>query len=216
MAIKVYGYPTSTAVLRVVAALNEKQLDFEFVPVDMRAGAHKQQPFISLNPFGQVPALEDGDITLFESRAITKYIAYTYETQGTPLVHRDDKKQMAAESVWQEVEAHHFDPVGSKLGWELVYKVMLFGMETDMAVVEENEAKLVMVLDIYEARLAESKYLGGDSFSLADLHHLPLLNYLMETQVKKLFDERPHVSAWCKDILVRPAWEKTVAFYKHG
>ncbi|KAL9235777.1 hypothetical protein vseg_010513 [Gypsophila vaccaria] len=215
MAIKVHGNPMSTATLRVLAALHEKQLDFEFVPVDMRAGAHKQEPFLSLNPFGQVPALEDGDVKLFESRAITKYLAYTYENEGTPLVNHD-KNQLAAQFIWSEVEAHQFDPVGSKLGWELVYKVVLFGLETDMAVVEENEAKFVKVLDIYEARLSVSKYLGGDAFTLADLHHLPLLKYLMGTQVKTLFDERPHLSAWCKDILSRPAWEKTLAMQKQG
>ncbi|KAK9733652.1 hypothetical protein RND81_04G081800 [Saponaria officinalis] len=215
MAIKVYGNPMSTATQRVLAALNEKQLDFEFVPVDMRVGAHKQEPFISLNPFGQVPALEDGDVKLFESRAITKYIAYTYENNGTALVN-PDKNQLVGELVWSEVEAHQFDPVGSKLAWELVYKVVLFGQETDMSVVEENDAKFVKVLDIYEARLAVSKYLGGDSFTLVDLHHLPLLTYLMGTQVKTLFEERPHVSAWSKDVLARPAWEKTLALQKQG
>lgn len=95
--IKVHGVPMSTATMRVLAALYEKDLQFELIPVDMRAGAHKQEPFLSLNvskipheffflvfyfpfitkdwfdalfcflfqPFGQIPALEDGDLTLF-------------------------------------------------------------------------------------------------------------------------------------------------------
>ncbi|KAH9610297.1 hypothetical protein KSS87_023417 [Heliosperma pusillum] len=202
----------SSATQRVLVALYEKQLEFEFVTVDMRVGAHKQLPHIALNPFGQVPALEDGDIKLFESRAITKYLAYTHDHQneGTSLIHKE-KHEMAAQLVWEEVEAHQFDPVAGKLAWELVYKG-IFGFQTDTAVVEENEAKLVKVLDIYETRLAVSKYLGAnDSFTLVDLHHLPYLNYLMGTQVKKLFEERPHVNAWCKDILARPSWEKTLA-----
>jgi glutathione S-transferase len=52
---------------------------------------------------------------------------------------------MATLSVWMEVEAHQFDPVASKLNWELVFKPM-FGIPTDNAAVEENEAKLVKVL----------------------------------------------------------------------
>ncbi|XP_074278970.1 glutathione S-transferase-like [Silene latifolia] len=214
MAIKVHGSPNSTATLRVVAALHEKEIDFEFVTVDMRSGAHKTPQYLALNPFGQVPALEDGDIILFESRAITKYIASAYESQETPLLNKD-KKQLADLAIWSEVEAHQFDPVGSKLAWELFYKG-LFGMQTDAAAVEENEAKLVKVLDVYEARLAQSKYLAGDSFTLADLHHLPALHYLSGTKVKSLFDERPHVSAWCKDILARPSWEKALALQKQG
>ncbi|XP_021763118.1 glutathione S-transferase-like [Chenopodium quinoa] len=212
MGIKIHGSPMSTATLRAVAAAHEKELDFEFVTIDMKSGAHKQEPFISLNPFGQVPALEDGDVKLFESRAITKYIAYNYESKGTPLVYNKGK-EMADLAVWMEVEAHQFDPVASKLAWELVYKSM-FGMQTDNAVVEENEAKLVKILDVYEARLSKSKYLAGDSFTLADLHHLPTLHYVLGTKEKKLFDERPHVSAWSKDILARPSWGKSLALQK--
>nr|BAM21532.1 glutathione S-transferase-like protein [Dianthus caryophyllus] len=204
--IKVHGSPISTATLRALAVLHEKNVDFEFVFVDMKSGAHKQPHFLSLNPFGQVPALEDGDIKVFESRAITKYVATAYESSGTPLVVQD-KKQLANFAIWSEVEAHQFDPVASKLAWELFYKG-LFGMETDTAVVEENEAKLAKVVDVYEAHLSQSKYLAGDSFTLADLHHLPALHYLSGTRAKAVFDARPHVSAWVKDILGRPAWQK--------
>ncbi|CAK7348276.1 unnamed protein product [Dovyalis caffra] len=127
---------------------------------------------------------------------------------GTPLV--TPGRQMATLSVWMEVEAHHFEPAASKLNWELCFKP-LFKIPTDTAAVEENEAKLAKVLDIYESRLTQSKYLGGDSFTLADLHHLPSISYLMGTQIKKLFDSRPHVSAWVADITSRPAWSKVVA-----
>ncbi|KAF4386466.1 hypothetical protein G4B88_006722 [Cannabis sativa] len=47
--IKVHGSAYSTATMRVIATLNEKNLDFELVPVDMRTGEHKKEPFISLN-----------------------------------------------------------------------------------------------------------------------------------------------------------------------
>ncbi|KAL7169178.1 hypothetical protein ACSBR2_034256 [Camellia fascicularis] len=103
-----------------------------------------------------------------------------------------------------EVEAHQFDPVASKLSWELAIKP-LFGMTMDASVVEENKAKLAMVLDVHEAQLAQSKYLGGECFTLVNMHHLPNTQILMGTQAKKLFDSRPHVSAWCADILARLA-----------
>lgn len=149
--------------------------------------------------------------TLFnaESRAITQYIAHEYAPKGTPLIVPDSKK-MAILSVWTEVEVQKFDPAASKLTFELAIKPML-GLVTDFAVVEEFEAKLGIVLDVYETRLGRSKYLGGDCFSLADLHHLPTTHYLMGTQAKKLFECRPNVSAWVADITARPAWKKVVA-----
>ncbi|KAM3376623.1 glutathione S-transferase [Capsicum galapagoense] len=212
MAIKVHGPIMSPAVMRVVAALKEKNLEFELVPVNMQNGDHKKEPFITLNPFGQVPAFEDGDLKLFESRAITQYIAHTYADKGNQLLPNDPKK-MAIMSVWMEVEAQKFDPVGSKLAYEIAIKPMM-GKVTDDAIVAENEEKMGKLLDVYEARLKESKYLGGDSFTLADLHHAPGLHYLSGTIVKSLFDARPHVSAWCADVLARPAWSKTLELNK--
>ncbi|KAL8151493.1 hypothetical protein V2J09_021301 [Rumex salicifolius] len=212
--MKVHGSVISTATMRVTACLHEKAIDFEFVQVDMKSGDHKKEPHLSLNPFGQVPALEDGDLKLFESRAITQYIAHEYKHMGTDLV-CGDGKTMALIGVWSEVEAHHFDPVASKLAWELVYKKM-FGMETDAKAVEEHVASLSKVLDVYEARLSKSKYLACDCFTIADLHHLPVLHMLMPTPcADALFHQRPFVSKWCADILARPAWAKVVAAMQH-
>lgn len=47
--IKVHGSPLSTATQRVIVSLHEKDLEFEFVPVNMATGDHKKEPFISLN-----------------------------------------------------------------------------------------------------------------------------------------------------------------------
>lgn len=208
-AIKLYGSPISTASQRAMVALHEKCLDFEFVTVDMKSGAHKQEPFISLNPFGQVPALEDGDLKIFDSRAIAKYVAETYADKGTALVPSNTKPKAVMYS-WMEAEAHQFDPAASKLAWELHYKPM-FGMSTDPAQVEEHETKLAKVLDVYEARLSVSKYLACDCFTLADMNHLPVLHCLSNIAAKKVLDARPHVAAWAADITARPAWVKVVS-----
>ncbi|CAO2824430.1 unnamed protein product [Amaranthus hypochondriacus] len=111
--------------------------------------------------------------------------------------------------TWVEVESLQFDPIAIKLAWELVYK-KVFQMKQDIGVIEENTTKLAKVLDIYESHLAHSKYLGGEIFTLADLHHLPILYYLTSCKELQIFRDRPHVSAWCKDILSRPAWEMAV------
>lgn len=120
---------------------------------------------------------------------------------------------MAILSVWKEVESCQFDPAASKIIWEIVVKPK-FGMTTNAAVVEENEAKLAKILDIYEARLAHSKYLGADSFTLVDLNHIPAIHYLLGTPVRTLFHSRPLVSAWVTDITARPAWAKVTDMQK--
>lgn len=211
--IKVHGSPLSTAAQRVVACLYEKGVEFEFVPVDMKAGEHKSEKFLSLNPFGQVPAFEEGDLKLFESRAITQYIAHEYADKGTQLLSPGSNKTMAVLQLWNEVEAQQFNTPSSTLAWELLFK-QFYGKTTDTAVVEENEAKLAKVLDVYENRLTQSKYLACDHFTLADLHHLPNVQCLLGSPAKKLFDSRPHVSAWVADITARPSWSKVLAMQK--
>lgn len=143
-----------------------------------------------------------------ESRAISQYVAHQYASKGTQLGAAGNG--YATILVWQEVESHQFDPSASKLVWEQVFKPV-FGLPTDAALVAETEVTLGKVLDVYEARLSQSKYLAGDSFTLADLHHLPNIQALLGTPSKKLFDSRPHVSAWVASITGRPAWGKVLA-----
>lgn len=143
-----------------------------------------------------------------ESRAIMRFITHYYRKPGTELVYEVPKLQGIA-ATWIDVEDRQFSPPAEKLRQELVDKAKK-GLPMDKEVVAEAEAKLVNVLDVYEERLKHSKYLGGDRFTSADLTHLPYLYHLMGTPVKQLFEERPNVSTWCKDILSRPCWSKVV------
>ncbi|CAA0832037.1 Glutathione S-transferase F8- chloroplastic [Striga hermonthica] len=131
---------------------------------------------------------------------------------GEPLVPNDPYK-MAIVSVWTEVGSQRFEVVASKLIYELVIKPKL-GKVTNHGVVDQHQEKLAPVLDIYESRLSRSRYLGGDEFSLADLHHIPIVYDLLGTEIKALFDARPKVSAWCGNILARPSWQKVVQAMK--
>ncbi|KAK8966176.1 Glutathione S-transferase 3 [Platanthera guangdongensis] len=65
MGLKLYGLPVSTCTGRVVAVIEELGLEYELVPVDLSAGEHKRPAFMERNPFGQIPALKDGDLVLF-------------------------------------------------------------------------------------------------------------------------------------------------------
>jgi len=205
--IKLHGHPISTATAMVLCCLNEKEVEYDFAIVELSAGAHKQPQYLALNPFGVVPTIQDGDLTLFESRAIVKYLAKKYKGQGTDLLGNTLAEQALVEQ-WCEVEGHSFFPPASTILFQTVLRP-LRGGATDEAVVEINIGKLNKVLDIYEERLSKSKYLAGDFFSLADLQHLPWTQYLV-TACKKgdLISSRKHVNAWWEDISSRSAWKK--------
>ncbi|EOA36509.1 hypothetical protein CARUB_v10011289mg [Capsella rubella] len=197
--------------------INEKGLDFELVFVDWIAGESKTKTFLStLNPFGEVPVLEDGDLKLYESKAITRYLAEQYKDTGTNLL-PDDPKERAVVGTWMEVGNNKFLPIALALIKELIIKPYQ-GLATDVTSVGENKEKLSEILNIYEAHLGKSPYLAGESFTLADLHHLPPIDYLLNTEekeLKKLIYSRPNVAAWVEKMKSRPAWLKTVVMKNH-
>ncbi|KAK8711874.1 hypothetical protein V6N13_147134 [Hibiscus sabdariffa] len=211
MVVKVYG-PVFASPKRVLVCLVEKEIEFEGVPLDLLKGEHKDPEFLKLQPFGTVPVTQDGDYVLYESRAIMRYYAEKYKSQGTDLLGKTVEERGQVEN-WLEVEAHNFDPHVFNLTLHVMFSSKL-GIPRDENVIKESEEKLSRVLDIYEERLSKSKYLAGDFFSLADLSHLPFTQYLVGPIGKEyMITSRKHVNAWWNDISSRPSWQKVLQLY---
>ncbi|KAG6370791.1 glutathione S-transferase [Boletus reticuloceps] len=206
MVLKLYGYPSSTCTLRVAVVLKEKNVPFEFHMVDLVKGEHKAPGFVAHQPFGQVPYIDDDGLILFESRAIARYIATKYASQGDALIPTDLKKLALFERA-ASIEAFNYDPYVSGLAWELKFKVW-FGGKTDEAHVKALHDQLKAKLDAYEVILAKQKYLAGDEVTLADLFHLPYGSILLADDIKiDEFSSRPNVARWWKDITSRASWQ---------
>ncbi|MCM5704467.1 glutathione S-transferase family protein [Larsenimonas salina] len=75
--IVLYGYPHSRSA-RVAWVLEELGLDYEYRMVDLKSGSGQQPEHLARHPDGKVPVLCDGDLTLFESAAICRYLAAQY------------------------------------------------------------------------------------------------------------------------------------------
>ena len=71
--MQLYHFPSPNP-QKATFALKELGLDCELVPVDLANGEHRQPAFLAKNPFGRVPVLVDGDLTLPESHAILAYL----------------------------------------------------------------------------------------------------------------------------------------------
>ena len=80
--IRLYRAALSGHSHRVQLFLSLLGLPFEMVDIDLRAGEHKKPEFLAKNPFGQVPVIEDGDVTLADSNAIMVYLASKYGEPG--------------------------------------------------------------------------------------------------------------------------------------
>jgi glutathione S-transferase len=149
--------------------------------------------------------------SLTESRAICRYICDQYADSGNQALFgkkEDGAVGRAAIEQWIESEGQSFNPPSLAIIFQLAFAPMM-GRTTDLAVVEQNEAKLAKVLDVYDQRLGESQYFAGDDFSLADLVHLPNADFLVNRTSKAgLITERKNLARWWDDVSSRPAWKK--------
>ena len=121
-------------------------------------------------------------------------------------------EQSAMVDMWVEVEAHQMQPLAGAIAVECIVAPVLHGRERNQAVVDENVEKLKKVLEVYEARLAQSRYLAGDVLSLADLSHFTIMHYFMATEYATLVEALPHVNAWWEGLAARPAAKKVAEF----
>ncbi|KAG6482798.1 probable glutathione S-transferase GSTF1 [Zingiber officinale] len=210
--VKVFIPAFSTASMRVILCLEEVGAEYERVDIDLYAGDHKSPAHLARNPFGLVPAFQDGDLVLFESRAIGRYVLRKFKSSDVDLLHGSSLEESAMVDVWLEVEAQQYDKAIFPIFYQALIIPRIFGGTTDEKVVEENLVKLGKVLDVYEARLSQTKYLAGDFFSFADLSHYPITHFAIKfPQVAPLFEARPHVKAWWESLESRPAVKKVAA-----
>uniref|UniRef100_A0ACD5UG76 Uncharacterized protein n=1 Tax=Avena sativa TaxID=4498 RepID=A0ACD5UG76_AVESA len=206
--VKVFGPAMSTNVARVLVCLEEVGAEYEVVNIDFKALEHKSPEHLARNPFGQIPAFQDGDLLLFESRAISKYVLRKYKTDEVDLLRGGNLVEAAMVDVWAEVDAHTYNPVLSPVVHQCLINPLVRGIPTDEKVVAESLKKLKKVLEVYEVRLSKHNYLAGDFVSFADLNHFPYTFYFMATPHATLFDSYPHVKAWWERIMARPSVKK--------
>jgi glutathione S-transferase len=209
MPITLVGLATSTCGRRALMTLEETGTPYTLQTVNFSIGEHKTPEYKAKHqPFGKIPALHDDDFHLYESRAITKYIADKYDKTGK-LDPADPKKRALVEQ-WISVETSYYN-AAEKLVGELVFKPM-FGAQADETVIAAEDVRLQEVLAVLNKRLGESKYLAGEDFTVADLVYMPYTAYLLgTTRYANAFDKYENVARWWKDISSRPAWQKVLA-----
>ncbi|RWW45734.1 hypothetical protein BHE74_00048421, partial [Ensete ventricosum] len=202
--LKVFGQPIATDVARVLTCLFEKDLQFQIVRIDSFKGEHRVPEFLRLQASHQTSA------SFAYSRDICRYISNKYEYKGNKALSGTGFLQRASIEQWLQAEAVSFEPPSSALVFQLAFAPALH-IPPDEELIKQNEEKLSKVLDIYNSRLGESEYLTGDTFTLADLSHLPNSHYLtMSERGRKLFATRGNVARWSTAISARPSWKQVV------
>jgi glutathione S-transferase len=183
--IKLYRSAISGHAHRVELFLSLLDLPFELIDVDLAAKAHKTLAFLAINPFGQVPVMVDGDVTLADSNAILVYLAIRYDT-GTPRWLPTEPVAAANVQRWLSVAAGllAFGPATAR-------RIVLFkqAISTDEATARSHALFAVM-----EQQLTQSDYLTGAAPTLADIANYSYTARAPEGNVSLAC--YPHIRAW--------------------
>ena len=199
---QLWASPLTTCSRRAIAACMEAGVDFTFVPIHLAKGEHKTAEMLALNPYGQVPAWQDAaGFDLFESRAIMRHVC-----EGTGLIPSTAQERALMEQ-WLSISQCNFYPAFIPIYHMRVTKKQ----PLDEAALVAKQAELEPTLDLMEARLAESPYLAGGTFSIADLDYLCYFEGFAACGLgDTLGTVRPNLAAWSSRCRSRPAWVYTI------
>ena len=156
--MKLYHTPLSGHAHRAVLFASLLGIEVELIDIDIPGGANRTPEFLALNPFGQVPVLEDGATVVADSNAILVYLAKkTGRTDWLP----EDPAGAAAVQRWLSVAAGElaYGPAAARL-------ITVFGARLNP---EEVIARAHVLLERLEAHLTTGKWLAADHPTIADI-----------------------------------------------
>jgi glutathione S-transferase len=178
--------------VRLLLALLD--LPYELVELDMYSGEHKREPFLTLNPFGQMPALTDGDYTIADSHACLVYLARKYDRTEQWLPADAESEAKVAEWLSKSANEVHQGPWMKRAKIRRPDAIKLSDAEID--------ARCDHILRIMDGHLAQRDWLALDHATIADVSCFGPISML---QVSGYDSGRwPHVTRWLNRIRALP------------
>mgnify|MGYP000045841286 FL=1 len=201
--IDLYTWPTPNG-HKIHIMLEECKLPYRVLPINIGAGDQFQPDFLKISPNNKIPALVDSEgpdgqaISLFESGAILVYLA---AKTGKFMPKSDRAKYEVLQWLMFQMgglgpmlgQAHHFRIYAPE---KIDYAVTRY----------TNEAK--RLYGVLDKRLQSSPWVGGKSYSIADMAIFPWLRSWQNQGID--WADYPHAKAWFDKIAARPAVQKAV------
>jgi len=197
--LEIIGAPPSTYTRVVRMACEEKGVAYDFKP----AAPHSPE-VNAIHPFGKVPVMRHGDVTLCESRAIVGFIDRAFA--GPKLIPEDPKTAAACEQ-WLSIVNTIIDPVMVRayvLGYVLAKDV------PDRTAIEAALPAIRKQAAVLDKAVAGTGYLAGGSFTFADINLMPVLFYVRQfPEGAEIMTAAPSLEAYFQRHAARPSFEKT-------
>ena len=193
------GAPNPT---KVALFLEEAGLPYEAIPVDARKGDQHKPEFLAVNPNAKVPAIVDGDVTVFDSNAILLYLA---EKTGKFLPPKSDKLRGELLS-WLMFVASGIGPYSGQL-----VHFRTYAPEKNEYAINRYAFEAQRHFGIVDARLAKHKYMVGDTYTIVDMDLWGWARLIPMFSGEAAWAKFPNLKRLVDEISARPAAQRAVA-----
>jgi glutathione S-transferase len=200
MTLRIYGIARTRA-FRALWVANELGLDYEHLPIEIGEAGAGAPEFRKINPNGRLPFIDDDGFVLFESLAITLYLARKHAHDTLYPGKLEDEAKAWQWSFWAIAEVDR----GVNI-WSL-HAVRLPPEERDAALREEALKVIAQPFKILDAAVAIQPYLLGADFTVADLNVAAVISRAVDMNLAPW----PNLKAWLLRCLDRPAARAAIA-----
>ena len=198
----IWGRVNSINVMKVQWCATELGLDYDRVDMGNEFGFDHVPDYIRMNPNRKIPTIRDGDIVLWESNVIVRYLAETY---GKGKVWPESPGQRWEAEKWMDWQQTAISKSLSIILYETVRKAPA---ERNPAAAEAARQELIPAWKILEAHLEGKDYLLGDRFSMADIPLGCAVYRWKAFQIER--PDTPNIDRWYARLQERPAYREHV------
>ncbi len=200
--LEIWGRKNSFNVQKVLWCCEELGLPFRRHDAGGLYGGTDEDEYLARNPTGLVPTIADGDLTLWESNAIVRYLSARY---GSGSLWPEVPVQRALADKWMDYQLGTFFPA---------FKDALLGLvrtppeQRNPEKIQASAQATADVLDVLDSHLRNNEFVAGSSLTMGDIALGSLVYRWLELDIER--PDLPSLEAWHARLEGRPAYQKTV------
>jgi glutathione S-transferase len=202
LVLEIWGRKNSYNVQKVLWCCEELEISYQRHDAGGLFGGTDEDEYLARNPTGLVPTIEDGDLALWESNTIVRYLSARYGSGG---LWPEDPAERALADKWMDYQIGTLFPA---------FKDALLGLirtpeeQRDPEKIAASARATADALPVLDTHLRDNEYVAGSSLTMGDIALGSLVHRWLELDI-----ERPDLSAlqaWYGRLADRPAYQKTV------
>jgi glutathione S-transferase len=200
--LEVWGRKNSYNVQKVLWCCEELEVPYQRHDVGGLFGGTDEDEYLARNPTGLVPTIVDGELTLWESNAIVRYLSARY---GTGSLWPEDPAKRALADKWMDYQLGTLFPAFKDA---LVGLVRTAPENRNPGKIEASVRATASVIPVLDKHLEVNDYVAGSLFTMGDVALGSLVHRWFELDIDR--PNLPALRAWYERLADRPAFQKTV------